>query len=156
MNNKSHFGDLKSAVETHVIIQQVKSGKVTRELLEFKGFGGCSSKCMVHIYQPTGEIFGTKGFSFVVFQDLNKGTSVTNASEWIATLVLRNHRETIDREKTFWFECYPYYGGNYDIDQITYEYDLTYEKFFSPSWKPIRNELFVEFLRSDLIIDNHV
>ncbi len=110
---------------------------------KFKGFGWADSEIRVTIYVY-------QGYNLVIFQDLGRGTSVTNASEQLATEVGR--LKSLDPLKTVWLECYPYYGGDYDVDQITYLYDPSEDRYTNPEWKPCKNKIVIDFLRRTLTL----
>lgn len=95
-------------------------------------------------------IYTHNGYTLVIFQDLGKGTSVTNASEQLATEI--GKLKNLDPEKTIWLECYPYYGGDYDIDRIFYSYDPFIKKYSDPTWGPVKNDNIVQFLRNNLTL----
>jgi len=105
------------------------------------GFSKNLSTIRVHIFKHGEQ-------RLVVFEDLAKGTSVTNASEQLATEVSRLKK--LDPEKTVFVECYPYYRGEYPIDRVKYEYDPGSRTYRSPAWEPIKNKIIVEFLRKHL------
>lgn len=127
-----------NTLQSYQAIQEIGMAKVFDH--NFNGFGrpGNSSTCRIHIFEHNE-------YKLVVFQDLGKGTSVTNASEQLATEIGR--LENLDPEKTIWLECYPYYGGDYDIDQIKYTYSLVDAEYSDPEWKPLKNKVIVDFLR---------
>lgn len=89
----------------------------------FKGYGGCKSQCQVDIIHENGQ-------TIVVFTDLGIGTSVTNASEIIATEVVR--KLNLDPIKTLFAERYRPGEKDEVVDQIQYTWDGT--KFRSPQW----------------------
>jgi len=68
-------------------------------ILNFKGYYGCNSKCGIEIYQNRNK-------NIVIMTELpeNKGTSVTNACEAIATILFKNHN--INPEDTIYIEHY--------------------------------------------------
>ena len=63
----------------------------------FKGFGNCKSQCQVDIIEENG-------VKIVIFTDIGVGTSVTNASEQIATEIV--NRLQLDPEATLFAERY--------------------------------------------------
>ncbi len=85
---------------------------------EYKGYGVHPSKCGVHIIREDG-------FIFVVFEDLNQGTSVTNASEQLATEVVE--KCNLNPEECIFLETY----GD-DLDQIQYSWDG--KRAYNPNW----------------------
>ena len=126
---------------------------------EYKGFWGAESKCYVDVFQL--EELNKHGHDTIVLfsalQD-NQGTSITNASEKIATALMIEHDFNIP--STQFIETYPY---NYDRDGETYEaifykYDAVQRKFHSPDWKPLNKvyDEYVEFInkyKSDVPVD---
>lgn len=137
---------IRSTLDAHAFFQNLEY-----EVFEhnFKGYGSHPSTVRVHI-------FSKEDLKIVVFEDLGKGTSVTNASEQLATEVARLKKINPDPNKTVWLECYPYYGGNWDFDQITYKFTLALglvknEYIFSePNWKPMRNEIVIKWLKAKM------
>jgi len=92
--------------------------------LDYRGMGdyGPHSRCKLQVWTD-----GTK--NVVLFTDLGVGTSVTNASEYIAEKV----KQTIPLlGTTRWFETY----DGEQVDEIEYR---SKEPFGSPSWKPCPN-----------------
>jgi len=81
-----------------------------------------NSSCKVHI-KKEGDI------TFIGFEDIGDGTSVTNASEDIATEIVA--KEGLDPEKCRFFEFYPEFGG--EVDEISYTWKSG--KAISPKWK---------------------
>ena len=137
---------IKSTLDTHTFFQNCKTESFTHH---FKGWGIHDSDCRVHI-------FSLDGYFLVLFEDLgnNHGTSVTNASEQLATEIAR--LKDLDNEKTTWLECYPHYpeGIRYDLDCINYHYDPVSKKYSQPNWIPIENEIAVNFIKKFLIDQN--
>lgn len=98
---------------------------------EYKGFNTHPSKCMVHIKKVTNPRYGDA--FFVCFEDLSEGTSVTNASEQLATNILRKYN--LEPENTRFFETY----DKKEIHEISYSWkDLTAS---SPKWFPTEFDL---------------
>lgn len=100
---------------------------------EFKGFGRVPSKCRVMAFSDDGE-------TFICFQDLGDGTSVTNASEQIATEVV----DLLDLQPSScrFFETYSQYDND-SFDEIIYQWSLTHGKWEAkhPDWKPAPDEI---------------
>lgn len=90
---------------------------------EYVAWGMRSSSCRVYI-KTVGKV------TFVGFENREGGTSVTNASEQIATEIVK--KEKLDPLKCKFFEWYPEYDG--DVDEIIY----TWKKgeASNPIWKP--------------------
>ena len=87
--------------------------------------------------------------ALVILTDLDNGTSVTNASEQIATEVRRKYN--LHPDKTLWAEVYlseiQSRNGNLDgwmesnlFDQISYTYSKDDDEFRNPSWSTINTE----------------
>jgi len=105
----------------------------------FLGFRTHPSKCQVHI-------FSVDDLAVVIFQDVghDSGTSVTNASEQLATEIGR--LKNLSYDKTAWMECYPR-EKHLDLDRIAYLYDPEKNAYLNPQWTPYRNETFIAYLR---------
>ena len=116
---------------------------MTQEFIHvFKGFGRVSSQCLVRMYEDDGE-------TMICFVDLGDGTSVTNASEQLASEIV-NEYNLLPGDCRF-FETYQQY--NYEaFDEIEYEWKKT-TKFIDngmrsimvweakhPAWKPCDEE----------------
>ena len=95
---------------------------------EYKGFGIHPSKCKVYI-KHEGVL------TFVGFEDMGEGTSVTNASEQLATEIVE--KEGLNHEKTLFFEWYPYAEGT--VSEVSYTWGLDKQtdklKAVKPQWK---------------------
>jgi len=75
---------------------------MTDTILRCQPWGrGIGAKCRVRVSHRED------GRAVVIFTELpdNPGMSVTNAAEWIATMLL--HRYDLDLENTIWIEHYP-------------------------------------------------
>ena len=74
------------------------------EIYHYKGFWNCDSKCRLHIKEVTNPRYGST--IFVCFEDLGpgSGTSVTNFSEDLATLIINQF--SLDPTKCRFFESY--------------------------------------------------
>ena len=77
----------------------------------FKGYGVHPSRCKVYVQEV-----GTQ--TWVGFEDMNEGTSVTNASEQLATEVVENL--LLNPTNCKFFEWYPQYEGR--VDKIEYRW----------------------------------
>ena len=105
---------------------------------EYKGYGRVPSKCRVKIFSDDGE-------NFICFEDIGEGTSVTNASEQLAT-------EIVDKFGLLplscrFFETYSQY--DYDsFDEITYQWSATHGKWEAkrPDWIPASEEIRISFI----------
>lgn len=114
----------------------------------FKGFGRIPSSCLVRMYEDDGE-------TMICFIDLGAGTSVTNASEQLASEIVNGYN--LIPEDCRFFETYQQY--NYDtFDEIEYEWkrttgfknngmtpvDFVWEAKH-PNWKPCEEENLKQF-----------
>lgn len=109
---------------------------------EFKGFGRVPSKCKV-------KIFPDKRETLICFEDIEEGTSVTNASEQLASEIV--DIMDLDPDWCRFFETYR--RSNKKLDGISYYYDgvdeITYEWEFrlgrweakNPEWKSAPEEI---------------
>ena len=107
--------------------------KSTIEFLhDFKGFGRVPSKCRVLIEANNLNYY-------ICFQDLGNGTSVTNASEQLATEIV--DKMDFEPDDCRFFETYSQYNND-TFDEITYEWDLRLGKWEAkkPNWTPISKE----------------
>lgn len=89
---------------------------------EYKGYGAHPSRCKVHIAEV-----GTQ--TWVGFEDMNEGTSVTNASEKIATEIVEEL--LLNPANCKFFEWYPQYDGM--VSQIFYKWYGPVAAY--PEWK---------------------
>lgn len=114
------------------------------EKFEYEGYHGCESFCKV-------EIYGKNKLALVVMTELknNPGTSVTNRSEAIASMVVT--RYGLAPSRTLFIEHYDhnsYHGGN---DKPTYSM-VTYlwegRRAQAPEWTYIKGEQFQTLLES--------
>lgn len=81
---------------------------------EYKGFGRVPSRCEVRIIEDS--VLG----NLICFVNLGEGTSVTNASEQLATEIV--NKFAYDPENCRFFETYTEYG--YDtFDEIEYTWE---------------------------------
>jgi len=92
---------------------------------EFKGYGRVPSTCSVKVVSTDNE-------HAVYFEDLNHGTSVTNASEQLASEIV--DMLNLSPEDCRFFETYT----REEFDEITYEWEFKRNKWVakSPEWKP--------------------
>lgn len=108
----------------------------------FKGFGRVTSQCLVRMYSDDGE---TK----ICFIDLGVGTSVTNASEQLATEIVNEYH--LDHSDCRFFETYQQYDYE-TFDEITYSWRFEQRPFNTnrwvaefPIWHPCEEEHLKEF-----------
>ena len=87
----------------------------------YKGYGIHPSLCRVYIMEEEGEIW-------IGFEDLSIGTSVTNASEQLATEIIQ--KENLNPEICRFFEWYPHSEG--EVSEIAYKWNG--DKASTPSW----------------------
>lgn len=95
----------------------------------FKGFGRVLSSINVRIFSDDGE-------NFILFEDINDGTSVTNASEQLASEIVG--KEGFNPPDCRFFETYSQYGYE-SIDEI--EYVWNGKSASHPNWKPSEPEI---------------
>lgn len=99
----------------------------------FKGFGRVESQCLVKIYSNDGE-------NFICFEDLGVGTSVTNATEQLASEIV--DLLDLDPDNCRFFETYSQY--DYDsFDEIAYQWNMIYGRWEAkkPDWSPASKEI---------------
>ena len=99
-----------------------------------------SSKCNIHTFQRDDK------FIFV-FEDLGEGTSVTNASEELASFVVNSM--SLKPEECRFFERYPANIMDDTFDEVTYEWEKIGDKYEAsdPDWNDndlMRKEFFNE------------
>ena len=95
---------------------------------EFKGWGIHPSACNVHVEKnlDTQECR-------ILFEDIDEGTSVTNASEQLATEIVKLME--LDHTKCRFFETYA--DGRTDVDEIEYDWINGVAK--NPKWKHVND-----------------
>lgn len=117
---------------------------IREQRFEYPGYRGFRSACRVVISVCAG------GPVLVVFSELphNPGTSITNASEYIATLVYRQHLADVPRDAIRWFEHDPGYGRCPEsVDEIRYSWGPRFNicerkqdrGFCAPRWLPVND-----------------
>jgi hypothetical protein len=95
---------------------------------EYRGFGRVPSRCLVKISSDNDK-------HLILFEDINEGTSVTNASEQIASEIV--NKMSYDPDNCRFFETYAQY--NYDtFDEILYRWTFDNHEFIAakPNWIP--------------------
>ena len=109
---------------------------------KFKGFGTHSSKCNIH-FKNVNEII------HILFEDIDEGTSVTNASEQLATDMV--NRFELNPDDCRFFETYWQY--EYEcIDEIKYTWTAKAEKnkinwiASNPNWENADIKLLKHFI----------
>lgn len=101
---------------------------------KFKGFGMNPSRILVKIFSDDGE-------NLILFEDINEGTSVTNASEQLASEIV--NKMGYDPEECSFFETYSQYNYE-DFDEIKYTWSKKSDgtwKAENPEWKPSSEEI---------------
>ena len=88
-------------------------------VFHYKGFGNCDSKCKLHIKEVTNPRYGAT--TFVCFENMGVGTSVTNMSEDLATMITRQF--DLNPENCRFFESYKYDREPRTLDEITYTWE---------------------------------
>jgi len=103
---------------------------MTKEFIhDYKGYGVHTSQCLVKMFTDDGD-------TFICFIDMGVGTSVTNASEQLATEMV--NKFILRPEDCRFFETYRQY--NYEtFDEIEYSWwpDASVWEARSPKWKPV-------------------
>lgn len=100
---------------------------------EYKGFGRVPSKCIVKIISDNNK-------NLICFEDIGEGTSVTNASEQLATEIV--DKFDLNPTNCRFFETYSQY--NYDsFDEIIYNWATINGKFIAknPDWIPVTKDI---------------
>lgn len=100
---------------------------------EYKGYGHISSRCRVKIFSDDGE-------NLICFEDIGDGTSVTNASEQLASEIV--NKMDLDPANCRFFETYGQY--DYDsFDEINYQWNMVYGEWEAkhPDWLPASDEI---------------
>ena len=98
---------------------------------EYLGLGVHPSVCMVYVKKVTNPRYGD--VHYVCFEELDKGTSVTNASEQLATEIVQ--KLGLEPEAIRFFETY----DRETIDEISYSWkDLVAS---NPKWFPTEFDL---------------
>lgn len=92
---------------------------------EIRGFGIHPSRCKVYV-----QLVG--GITYFCFEDIGIGTSVTNASEQLATEMVEKYG--VSPIYARFFETYSYPREKRTLDEI--EYVWIGNKAGNPRWKP--------------------
>lgn len=108
----------------------------------FKGFNRVPSRCLVKIISDQDD-------HLICFEDTNEGTSVTNASEQLATEIVNQYK--LNPNKCRFFETYSQYDYE-DFDEIQYDWVKKIGMYANlqkdnaiewearhPRWKPAMN-----------------
>jgi len=111
---------------------------------DFKGYGRVPSQCKVKIIQD--KLLGT----FICFINIGEGTSVTNASEQLASEIVNKFNLT--PSKCRFFETYEEYNHD-SFDEIFYVWGLEKRNFTKhvanhPTWTPAPENIKEKFLKS--------
>lgn len=93
---------------------------------EYKGFGRVPSKCRVMIIKD-------ENIHLICFEDLGYGTSVTNASEQLASEIVQKFN--LDPKTCRFFETYEQYDND-TFDEIVYTWNLSHGNWIAtkPDW----------------------
>jgi len=118
------------------------------DVLNFTGYHGCASKCGVTIYRCCLNDLTCLPYLVVVLTELadNTGTSVTNASEDLATLVRERYQNTVTGGlPVFWVEHYPAGPGRRDetYDSVCYATQRG-GRYAAPVWGRLTTDQFLE------------
>lgn len=107
---------------------------------EYLGFGRVPSKCRIKIFSDNEE-------NFICFEDIGEGTSVTNASEQLATEIV-DQKDFIPSKCRF-FETYSQYSNYESFDEITYQWTFIRGRWEAklPDWKPAEEEIKKIFIK---------
>jgi hypothetical protein len=110
-----------------------------RKIHDFLGFGRVPSSCIIHVIE-------TDKARLIMFQNTGIGTSVTNASEQLASEIINELKANPNLCR--FFETYP--ENDMSIDEITYEWYLhrdtgIYEAMY-PNWHPSVEEHIIKLL----------
>jgi len=107
---------------------------MTEEFIhDFMGYGRVPSQCIVKIYSDDGE-------TMICFIDIDKGTSVTNSSEQLASEIVNKFH--LRPEDCRFFETYEQYDYE-TFDEVEYDWwpDLAQWVARDPKWKPAEERL---------------
>lgn len=96
---------------------------------EFLGFHRIPSSCRVLMFSDDGD-------HFILFEDIDDGTSVTNASEQLATEIVEKFK--LNPGDCRFFETYSQYHHD-TVDEIEYTWNGNEAKH--PRWKPAPKEI---------------
>jgi hypothetical protein len=114
---------------------------MTKEIIHsFKGFGRVPSHCVVRIFSDDGE-------NLICFIDTNDGTSVTNASEQLASEIV--NKCGFNPDECQFFETYSQYNYE-DFDEIEYTWTKKSDGKWEarlPQWKPCSQEIKKLFIK---------
>lgn len=99
---------------------------------EYLGYGRVPSECIVRKFTDDGD-------NFICFIDIGKGTSVTNASEQLASEMV--NKFILRPEDCRFFETYQQYGYE-SFDEIKYSWQPNGSVWTAsnPDWKPVNDE----------------
>ena len=110
---------------------------MSMEIFKFEGFHGTSAICGLQVYDRLSD---NRVVVVVTELEENKGTSITNAAETLATQVCRARK--ISPHRLVWIEHYPQRGSalrplepTWDI--LTFEWDWKRMEFAEARWKPL-------------------
>lgn len=103
------------------------------DTLHFIAPNKVKSACNIYILAISEK--GSPKRYLIGIEDINEGMSVTNASEIIATEIMKKYLPAdLNPENCTFLEWYSYYNTKYDtIDQVEYNWDGKIAS--SPRWK---------------------
>ena len=107
---------------------------------EYLGFGRVLSECVVRKFTDDGD-------TFICFIDIGKGTSVTNASEQLASEMV--NKFILRPEDCRFFETYQQY--NYEtFDEIEYSWwpSGSVWEAREPKWKPVIDDNIIDLFKA--------
>jgi hypothetical protein len=116
---------------------QIKTDKIIKGILHFKGFWNCEAKCGITI-----DLYN----NIVIMTELpdNNGTSVTNLSEEIASYIHNTYLKDELHGSIIWIEHYPTNRwrdqDQFDTVNYTYNYIERLHIYSTPQWKPVKND----------------
>ena len=129
---------------------------IEKGLFRYHGLGNCASFCDLEIYTRSFTNMGEKALVFIVENPSNSGTSVTNSSETIASIVYQKYLKPrgLKPEDIYWAECcndVTHEVPNELWDNITYDWEGTVP--VKPHWKSVDSgyikNLRMSFLEED-------
>lgn len=116
-------------------------------IFSYEGFGRCKSKCAVMVWIKPDLVINRCCVLMIELDD-NPGTSITNASEIVATKLRRIKNLPI---ATTFFEMYEYRPQS--VDMVKYRYHANIDEFTSAIWIPFDTVKFKEYLKTNFDVD---
>ena len=107
----------------------------------FNAYNGVRSSCIVHILKEDN-------ITYILFEDINVGSSVTNSSELLATQIVNLYN--LNPKYCRFFETYEEFAHD-TFDEITYSWKSVdeYYEAKNPKWRPGDLRIKREFLHSN-------